>query len=443
MRPSRVIFYLLCFFIAYSEALKVEFGPLEISLPYMLALFGLLFLMAEARLTKVSIRDWNLRLYSPAVLFCFIYLVLGSWAILRTQLDSHLYLPDALFRIIEQLGRLVLCLCIMVFVSSVVNERSLMVRGIKVMGVSAGFVGAYGIYQVIGTFLGFYRPLIPHTGSYGLAEGVEGASRAIGTMQEPSFLAGFLCFSIIMTMMSLIAGKDMRRMLRLVLWISLVVQALALVMTSSSGGFVGLVVGLCATAVMIKGRVRFQLLAVLVGVAIIVAIPAVYIAAHTNLTTQLVTATIGKATHGSAIERTEFIRCALRMFADHPLIGVGPGLYSSYVLKYTSAFSIDRVLIANNVYAELLAETGIVGFIGFIVLLWGVFRRAIHRWYNSGRKDLLAAGLPIALISLLVQFLAYPTFKMEFIWFLFGLAAAAFGSGQQSHRDRSAMQDDE
>jgi O-antigen ligase len=424
MRPSLIIFYLLSFFAPYSEALKTDIGPAQISLPYILALAGLVALLIEHVQSGKPRREWDIRMHFPTLVFLLVYFGIGCLGILRIQMSPFTYSHSALYTVVEQLGRLFFSACIMVFVSAVVSGFDVLLRAMKVTVVSAGLVALYGIYQVVGTFHNFYRPLIPHTGSYGLAEGMEGASRAIGTMQEPSYLAGYLCFSIIVTLM-LLSGFEIRgRGLRTVMWISLSFQALGMVLTTSTGGYVGLAVGLVIILFVLKGPARRRLALMLAAAAIVVTVVILSLITSMNLQHKLIVATVGKIGHESAFERANFVSAALKMFADYPLFGVGPGLYCEHVWNYTSAFSRYRVLIANNVYAELLAETGLAGFACFAWMLGSMFRRSLKNQRFSPKGSFIAAGIGIALVSLIVQFLAYPTFKMEFIWYMFGLIAA-------------------
>lgn len=434
MKITHLLFFLLCFFVSYSEALKTELGPVEISVPYFLALAGLAFMLIGRLKGGVPLREWQLKVYTPAVVFFVAYIIISIIALLSSQMDAAAYTADSLFRIIEQAGRLFLSLCIMIFVSMIVRTEEVMTRGLKVVAVSAGFVGIYGIYQVLGTMWGFYRPLIPHTGAYGV---IGGATRAIGMMQEPSYLAGFLCFSIVTTAMLLVGDGLASGRFRVAVWLSLGLQGLCLILTTSTVGFIGMTMAILAACFVLKGRPRRRLIPILVVVAVLVTIPVVYIAARSNLMDKLIVATVDKPTHESANERTGFVKAAIGMFLDYPIIGVGPGMYDNFARDYAPEFSTARVLIPNNVYAELLSETGLLGFISFMVMLGGLFFKAVGKMRAFGRHNTLHAGLVITFVALAVEFMAYPTFKMEFIWFLFGLSAAVISSPGVKHQVES------
>jgi len=424
MTPSLLLFYAVCFFAAYSQAMRPEFGPVRLSLPYLLGTLGLAFMVAERAFRCSPNRAISMRMFVPALTFVMVYVVLGGLAIVRLQTGTMTSSPIALFRVVEQLGRLVLSFCLMLLTANSVRSLDALIRALTIVAVSAGLVSMYGVYQVIGTLGGFYRPILPNTASYGLAPGVVGVTRATATMQEPSFLAGFLCFAIAVTAVLIVWRGDLGRVARAVLWSSLGLELGCLLMTTSTGGFAGVAVVLMSGLYFLRQAERRRFALVWLISAVLLALPIVHILAQPGFQRRLIIGSVGKMSHVSAQERTEFIRAGLRMFSDNPLIGVGPALYDSYAENYTRAFSVSRIIIVNNVYAELLAETGLVGFVSFMIMFACLFRRAIRKMRRAGADRPLHAAMVISLSALAVQFMAYPTFKMEFIWLLFGLIAA-------------------
>ncbi len=71
--------------------------------------------------------------------------------------------------------------------------------------------------------------------------------------------------------------------------------------------------------------------------------------------------------------RTLMWAAAVSLFIDHPFLGVG---YGNYRFLYADfAFipgAVPGLLDAHNIYLQLLAETGVVGFLSFLVLM-GLF----------------------------------------------------------------------
>jgi O-antigen ligase len=115
------------------------------------------------------------------------------------------------------------------------------------------------------------------------------------------------------------------------------------------------------------------------------------------------------------------------MFASSPLIGVGPG---NYGLRYpefrlASVPEPTQLSVATNIYVELLAETGLLGFLTFLAGFGGLAvlaLRAALREHGTSRIE-LAAGIA-AMAALAISFLASPTFTLLYQWAILGLVGA-------------------
>lgn len=63
-----------------------------------------------------------------------------------------------------------------------------------------------------------------------------------------------------------------------------------------------------------------------------------------------------------------------RMWFDHPLTGVGIGEYRFHVNQYAQGIQLiflrNRNLVAHNMYIQLLADTGLIGFVLFVLMLF-------------------------------------------------------------------------
>lgn len=127
---------------------------------------------------------------------------------------------------------------------------------------------------------------------------------------------------------------------------------------------------------------------------------------------------------------TEMI-AAVFIFADHPLVGAGPGMYPEHYLEYSR-------LAGGKVRAErrqphsmplhLASENGMLGLATFGLAVFFTFRdlaRARRRWQRS-RPDLahLAAGVTLALVVYLTTGLFLHISYARYFWFTFALAGA-------------------
>lgn len=124
----------------------------------------------------------------------------------------------------------------------------------------------------------------------------------------------------------------------------------------------------------------------------------------------------------SKVDRTLTARIAFNLGLNNPIFGVGPYNYGLHYDQYndyeTKIANINNDIvdffertnkraIPNNVYLELWAEYGIIGFIIFTLFLLNCFITAI-----KGKNIFLIGGF----FSLLLSLNAFPSFTLLFIW---------------------------
>ncbi len=87
------------------------------------------------------------------------------------------------------------------------------------------------------------------------------------------------------------------------------------------------------------------------------------------------------AADSSAEGRLEGLYQGLRVFAEHPVLGVGPGNFR---------LTWDIGMSAHNLYGQLLGEMGLLGTGVFFWLIWAIYRT--HRRNRTTIRELEAAG---------------------------------------------------
>jgi O-Antigen ligase len=133
---------------------------------------------------------------------------------------------------------------------------------------------------------------------------------------------------------------------------------------------------------------------------------------------------------------------ALRMAADHPIVGVGPDNYRLAYGPYAGIERWDRRVHANNMYLEILTGAGILGLLALLWLVasagWALWRRLEHvpDANHIAGAAMLAAWIVVAGHGLVDSFLSFTT-----TYVMFALAAGiAFSTGieapELSHADR-------
>jgi hypothetical protein len=115
----------------------------------------------------------------------------------------------------------------------------------------------------------------------------------------------------------------------------------------------------------------------------------------------------GEPTDGAVKGRITEMWAAARVFLDHPLVGVGPGMFKSYAQEYSQDVALKRLDTgrrAHNLYLEIAAENGALGLAAFLGMLLmtlaglGAVRREL------ARRDPELANLATAYLLSLVAY---------------------------------------
>lgn len=119
---------------------------------------------------------------------------------------------------------------------------------------------------------------------------------------------------------------------------------------------------------------------------------------------------------GSKLDRVDLSVAALRMSAEHPIMGVGLSHYGYNYRPYQLTDFFDRFRpvkpIANNPWVEVLAETGLIG-LAFVL----TFARRV--WAKASGAEGLAFRAGLAGVAL--GLFTFPSITVVFIWAFCGL----------------------
>ena len=134
-------------------------------------------------------------------------------------------------------------------------------------------------------------------------------------------------------------------------------------------------------------------------------------------------------TQPPTVGRLDLWRAALRIWAERPLLGVGPDNFRHLYGRYLNLSAWDDRLHANNLYLELLTGWGVAGTLAFASLLWVIARRWLRLWRAAtGAAAIWSLALGSSfLIFFLHGFLDY---FLEFVplyllfWMVTGLIVA-------------------
>lgn len=141
-------------------------------------------------------------------------------------------------------------------------------------------------------------------------------------------------------------------------------------------------------------------------------------------------------------QRFVYWETALRMFDSYPWLGVGLGNYAFYfdqmlpnqpwneqkeiVRQITPGEGRDRLITAKNLYARLIAETGIFGTAAFTTFLMAIIGCALFLWCSpSPVQKFWGISALLAIIVFGFVIFAFDSFALPNMWVVFGLITSA------------------
>lgn len=186
-----------------------------------------------------------------------------------------------------------------------------------------------------------------------------------------------------------------------VLWILAIALIGVLILTFSRGGLLALSVGIACFALFRLMQApailsRFSQRLVLVSGLGLVLVSAL-----------LLVGLVLPFSRGQSDEgRSDMWQSALQMTIEHPLTGVGAGLFGRAFRDYRNPnIARDKLAAAHNAYLNLASENGLLGILVGAGLLFFLLKSTYHTWQNArGRNQKIRVeGMFAALIALAVH----------------------------------------
>jgi O-antigen ligase len=141
-------------------------------------------------------------------------------------------------------------------------------------------------------------------------------------------------------------------------------------------------------------------------------------------------------------QRVAYWVTAYRMFEAYPVLGVGLGNYAFYfdqmlpeqpwdrlpeiIRQLTPVEGRTRLITPKNLYARLLAETGLVGTITFTAFVAAILGCSLSLWLSSSpeRKYWGLSGL-LGMLVFTIALFSFDSFAIPNTWIVFGIITAA------------------
>jgi O-antigen ligase len=357
----------------------------------------------------------------------------GAPAALMTNASNALSLDPYATRIF--LARLFLCIVFFAAALTFINDAS-RIRTVVVLLIA--FTGLLGFYSIL------QRVEDPNS-IYGLRQ--SGQALPFGTYVNRHHFAALMEMALGLSLGVLFMGGLKRNKWPFIIAGS-IVMTIAIVLTGSRGGMIGvfsLVVAIAVCAAVVKRRHGSESGAMLSpiavgigGLAILIATVALVVflgGTDPLLRSSGLTGGTGDLTSG----RLAFWKAAVNIFLGHPLAGVGLDAFGDAYSSYDLSSGKFRVEQAHNDYLQILADAGILGFACVASFIYLFVKKSLRtvRESHSGFRRGAAIGAFAGCVAVMVHsFVDFPlrTPANAFVFLL--LAAIAVVPIHEEHKPR-------
>ncbi len=104
------------------------------------------------------------------------------------------------------------------------------------------------------------------------------------------------------------------------------------------------------------------------------------------------------------VGRKRLLQLALRVFLDHPWLGVGPDNFRLVYGRYAGLETFDLTYHTHNMFVEFFVNTGLIGGLTFLYIVWLLIRRTISNLkHANGAALLLSLGVSAAFALILAH----------------------------------------
>ncbi len=194
------------------------------------------------------------------------------------------------------------------------------------------------------------------------------AQKRVGSTLFTMTFAGILYQTILLTLAVVLRkGTELRS--RIILWAGVSLQFVAILLTVTRGAWLALFAGLAAICLLVRNKT--VLIFGTVAVVLVLSF-AVYTAQHTGRNVSPVLLFRQLDVHAST--RLVLWDIAWELFKKNPVLGVGMGDYETEANELVGDRTVTTTTDSHNVYLQVLATRGLVGFLPFVLFWWLVFR---------------------------------------------------------------------
>lgn len=235
------------------------------------------------------------------------------------------------------------------------------------------------------------------TSVYAVYQGLSGISRANGFYGHPMTLGGWLCIFLPLLLIEFFE----RKLLGKYYWLAglaFCICSAGLVFNATRGAWLAVAIVSAVLLIYYMFKNKRNLAVSIIFVALI----STFLVNNPKFMHRLDTIDDFDK-YQSNTERILIWQSAWNMFKDHPILGVGLGQYTeNYQQKYISPQAKEPQLShAHNNFLQMLAENGIVGFAGFVIMFGYIIFKNLIDWFRT--QNIYALMLAAATVCLLLQ----------------------------------------
>jgi O-antigen ligase len=241
---------------------------------------------------------------------------------------------------------------------------------------------------------------------------------------------------------ALLIGKRTAKDKKILLAFALVVMCIAVVLTSSRGGMLGMmsVAAFAAVTNFLIGRwskdkrpgaqtesrlpQKAAVATIVVAIAIVVFGTVLFLGGDRSLIRGIGMSDIPE---GVSNGRTHFWAVAWQIFLEHPILGAGLDAFGMAFTKHDTWNGAFRVEQAHNEYLQMLADAGIAGFACVVAFIYFLFRRGLATISKAHglRRDAAMGALAGCFGILIHSFFDFPLRTPSNAFFFLLLCAIA------------------
>ena len=436
LEDSESWFYIILFFLpflAVSPWQPALFLPVPSGFLYsLLVVLAFISLMKERKKRGEPLSRWH-PLFSVLLIFLYVSILslVFNWDLIRLHpaIKNAVGFKSPYVYNIFLVVYLAFNLLTLWLAFSIVDSRTKLKKAFQIFIISSVLGCIYGLIVHFGGLFGIFKdPIITRW----LVQ------RLHGTASEAQVFGNFLLSCLPFAFVMFLVRKDIFK--RDVFSVFLFLLSLTMFLTLSLGAWIGFAAGVGLAIVFCVNYIKFErvlgaflILLLILGIAFIIdhyMDPDYFQAIQMTLLKHTVEPVkLDTVNPPSGVDRSWLWSGALKMFWQHPIIGVGTGnfgfLYNYYRPEGTAAKHF--LAKAHNAYLEILAETGVIGFAVFSIFIATVLIRLGMTFYLSREEDerLFVAAISASLIGLLVHGLAFGILVHNYTWIMLGLSIAA------------------